>query len=180
MITTERLVLRPWRETDAEALYKYASDPEIGPPAGWPVHESSDFSLMIIRTVFAAPETYAVTLKESGEAVGCCGILTSNSLHSSSLTPKEGEIGYWISKPFWGQGLIPEAVKALLSRCFNDLGLERVWCSFYDGNTKSQRVCEKCGFKYHHTNRDVISPLGNKQTEHFWLMTKEDYSIVDL
>ena len=63
-ITTERLILRPWIESDAGSLYKYASDPEIGPVAGWPPHTSVEDSLNVIRTVFSAPETYAVVLRE--------------------------------------------------------------------------------------------------------------------
>ena len=66
-IVTERLILRPWQESDAESLYKYARDPEIGPIAGWPPHTSVEDSLNVIRTVFSAPETYAVVLKETGE-----------------------------------------------------------------------------------------------------------------
>ena len=69
MIVTERLVLRPWLESDAESLYKYAQDPAIGPIAGWPPHTSVEGSLNIIRTVFAAPETYAVVLKETNDLV---------------------------------------------------------------------------------------------------------------
>lgn len=176
MIETERLTLRPWRETDAEALYKYASNPEIGPIAGWPVHTSLEFSLEVIRSVFAAPEIYAVALKDTDEPIGCCGILFSDSLHASHMNPGEAEIGYWIGRPYWGQGLIPEATAALLSRCFNELGLNAVWCGFYDGNVRSKRVCEKCGFKFHHTTPDIISPLGDKRTEHLWRMTREDYA----
>ena len=64
-LTTDRLILRPWQESDAEALYKYAKDPEIGPAADWPPHTSVEDSLEVIRTVFSAPETYAVVLKET-------------------------------------------------------------------------------------------------------------------
>lgn len=180
MIETDRLILRPWREDDAEALYKYASDPAIGLVAGWPPHTSVENSLEIIRTVFSAPETYAVVLKETDEPVGCCGIMSSNSLHAAEMQTNEAEIGYWIGKPYWGQGLIPEGVKALLSRCFNDLELGAVWCGYYDGNDKSRRVCEKCGFKYHHTNPDIVSPLGDRRTEQFYLMTKEDYHAIHI
>lgn len=175
MVETDRLFLRPWQESDAESLYKYASDPDIGPIAGWSPHTSVENSLDIIRTVFAAPETYAVVLKATGEPVGCCGIMFSNSLNSADMKQGEAEIGYWIGKPYWGQGLIPEASKALLSRCFNELELDAVWCVYYDGNVKSKRVCEKCGFKYHHANKDIVSPLGDKRTEHFCLMTKKDF-----
>lgn len=175
MIETERLILRPWHESDAAMLFKYASDPDVGPVAGWHPHFSVENSLEIIRTVFAAPETYAVVLKETNEPVGCCGIMLSNSLHSTDMANGEAEIGYWLGKPYWGQGLIPEAVKAFLSRCFNELRLDAVWCGFYVGNLKSKRVCEKSGFNYHHTNVGVTSPLGDKRTEHFYLMTKEDF-----
>lgn len=94
MIETERLILRPWRENDAETLYRYASDPDIGPIAGWPPHTSVENSLEIIRTVFSAPETYAVVLKDTGEPVGCCGIMSAKSLHTAEMRPNEAEIGY--------------------------------------------------------------------------------------
>lgn len=177
MIETCRLILRPWQEDDAESLFKYARDHEVGPIAGWPPHTSVENSLEIIRTVFDAPETYAVVLKETNEPVGCCGIMFSNSLHSAEMNSGEAEIGYWIGRPYWGQGLIPEAVKALLSRCFNELNLNTVWCGFYDGNLKSKRVCEKCGFKYHHTNSNITSPLDDIRTEHFYTMSKEDFQL---
>lgn len=168
MIETERLILRPWQEQEAEILYKYARDPDIGPIAGWKPHTSVEYSLAIIRTVFANPETYAVVLKETGEPIGSCGLMFGNVLNTAHIRNDEAEIGYWLGKPFWGHGLIPEAVMALLLRAFNELGLSTVWCGFYDGNTKSKRVCEKCGFKYHHTNTDIISPLGDRRTEHFY------------
>ncbi len=177
---TDRLILRPWQESDAESLYRYASDPDIGPIAGWPPHTSVSDSLEIIRTVFAAPEVYAVVLKDTNEPVGSCGIMFSYGLHSANMTQREAEIGYWIGKPYWGQGLIPEAVNALLSRCFNELDLDAVWCGHYDGNVKSKRVIEKSGFKYHHTDHDVVSPIGDKRTEHFYRMTKEDYNALHI
>ena len=177
-IETERLILRPWREDDATALFKYAGDPDVGPIAGWPPHRSVEDSLEVIRTVFAAPEVYAVVLKDTGEPVGSCGIMFSDGLHSADMRRGEAEIGYWIGKPYWGRGFIPEAVKALLSRSFNDLALDAVWCGYYDGNTKSKRVCEKSGFRFHHTNRDIISPLGDRRTEHFYIMTKDEYNAV--
>lgn len=177
-IETERLILRPWRESDAAALFKYAGDPDVGPIAGWPPHKSVEDSLEVIRTVFAAPEVYAVVLKDTGEPVGSCGIMFSDGLHSADMQRGEVEIGYWIGKPYWGRGFIPEAVRVLLSRSFNDLALDAVWCGYYDGNAKSKRVCEKCGFRYHHTNSDIISPLGDRRTEHFYIMTKDEYNAI--
>ena len=76
-LQTKRLILRPWQESDAEALYKYASNPNIGPIAGWPPHTSIENSREIIKVVLSAPETYAVVLKETGETVGCIGVMTA-------------------------------------------------------------------------------------------------------
>lgn len=169
MIETERLILRPWRDEDAAALYRYACDPEVGPAAGWPPHESVEQSLEIIRTVFSAPETYAVVLRETGEPVGCCGIVPSDGAHSDAVSGSSAEIGYWIGVPYWGRGLIPEAVEALAARCFDVLGMSALWIVHYDGNDKSRRVAEKCGFAYHHTEYGKPSLLGDLRTEHFMI-----------
>ena len=72
---TKRILLRPWQESDAETLFKYASDPEVGPRAGWPPHQSVEESLEIIRNFFSAEGMWAVIWKESGEAIGCVGYL---------------------------------------------------------------------------------------------------------
>ena len=179
MIETERLILRPWHENDAEALYKYASDPDIGPPAGWPPHTSVENSRDIIRTVFSAPETYAVCLKD-GSPIGSIGLKLKGSTDMTNRDD-ECELGYWIGKPFWGQGLIPEASRALLCHAFEDLGMRAVWCGYYDGNEKSKRVQEKLGFVYQYTTEGLEVTLVNEiRTGHTNLMTKERWRKVNL
>ena len=172
---TQRLILRPWTENDAESLYNYAKDPAIGPIAGRPPHTSVENSREIIRDILSAPETYAVVLKETNEPIGSVGIMFADGVHSADMQDGDAEIGYWIGVPYWGQGLIPEAVQRLLKRCFVELDVKRVWCGHYDGNIKSRRVMEKCGFKYHHTEEGKTSPLGDIRTEHFTLLTREDW-----
>lgn len=171
----QRLILRSWTEHDAESLYNYAKDPAIGPIAGWPPHTSVENSREIIRDILSAPETYAVVLKETNEPIGSVGIMFADGVHSADMQDGDAEIGYWIGVPYWGQGLIPEAVQRLLKRCFVELDVKRVWCGHYDGNIKSRRVMEKCGFKYHHTEEGKTSPLGDIRTEHFTLLTREDW-----
>lgn len=174
-LETERLILRPWEETDAEELYQYARDPAIGPIAGWPPHTSVENSREIIRGVLSAPETYAVVLKETGKPVGSAGILFGKS-GNAPMREGEAEIGYWIGKPYWGRGLIPEAVQELLHRCFEDLGCTAVWCGYYDGNDQSRRVQEKCGFLYHHTESGKPCKLmGDVRTEHFTFQSLENW-----
>ena len=174
ILETERIILRPWRESDAGELYEYASDPQVGPIAGWPIHTSVENSREIIRDVLSVPETYAVILKESEKAVGSAGILRGENANAP-LNENEAEIGYWIGRPYWGRELIPEAVKELLRRCFNDLNLIGVWCLYYDGNDKSKRVAEKCGFVYHSTRESENRFLKEIKKEHLTYMTKEDW-----
>ena len=123
---TQRLILRPWTENDAESLYNYAKDPAIGPIAGWPPHTSVENSREIIRNILSAPETYAVILKETNEPIGSVGIMFADGVHSAEIQDGDAEIGYWIGVPYWGQGLIPEAVQRLLKRCFVELDVKRV------------------------------------------------------
>lgn len=170
---TERLILRPWLESDAEYLYKYAKSTQVGPIAGWPAHTSVENSLEIIRNVLAVDETYAVCLKEDNKAIGSIGLMIGKS-SNLDLPDTEGEIGYWIGVPFWGQGFIPEAVKELLRHGFEDWKLTKIWCGYFDGNIKSQRVQEKCGFTYHHTNKEIHWKLmGDIRTEHITCLTRE-------
>ncbi len=173
-LITERLLLRPWKETDAESLYEYAKDPEVGPIAGWPVHTSVENSREIIREVLSAEETYAVCMKEDGKAIGSIGLMIGTA-SNLNLPDTEGEIGYWIGVPFWGQGFIPEAVRELLCHGFEDLKLNKIWCGYFEGNIKSKRVQEKCGFIYHHTNKDIEWKLmGDIRTEYVTCIDKED------
>ncbi len=172
MLETNRLILRPWLDSDANDLYCYASSPDIGPAAGWPVHTSAENSLEIIRNVLSAPETYAVIPKNVGHAVGSVGLMIGAASHIS-LPDTEGEIGYWIGVPFWGQGMIPEAVDEILRHGFLDLGLQKIWCGYFDGNLKSKRVQEKCGFIYQYTKENVpCSMLDDMRTEHISCLTK--------
>lgn len=90
-LTTERLILRPWAEADAEDLYRYAKDDRVGPIAGWPPHSSVDDSAEIIRTVFSAPETYAVCLKEDNRAIGSIGLMIG-ARSDKEIPDTEGEI----------------------------------------------------------------------------------------
>ena len=172
-IRTERLLLRPWRMRDAAHLYEYAKDPQVGPAAGWPVHRDVDHSREIIRTVFCAPHTFAVCRGEDGVPIGSIGLKMGEATDLTDR-PDECELGYWIGRPFWGQGLIPEAVEAILEYAFAELGMQTVWCGYYDGNEKSKRVQEKCGFLYHHTCENVEVPLLNEvRVGHVNYMTVE-------
>ncbi len=175
ILETERLILRPWEETDAESLYEYAKDGRVGPIAGWPVHTSVENSREIIKTVLSVPETYAVCLKDDNRAIGSISLMVGKE-SNIGLPDTEGEIGYWIGVPFWGQGFIPEAVREIIRYAFTDKHLEILWCGYFEGNDKSRRVQEKCGFTYHHTNKDIYwKVMEDIRTEHIIRLTKEEW-----
>lgn len=175
-LKTKRLILRPWEESDAKDLYEYAKNPNIGPIAGWPVHTSVENSLEIIKNILKVPGTYAVCFKDN-KAIGSVGLLIG-SVSNLNLPDDEAEIGYWIGEPFWGQGLMPEAVNRLIIHAFDDLCLKCLWCGYFDGNNKSKRVQEKCGFKYHHTNKDIYwSMMNDVRTEHITILERKKFQL---
>lgn len=174
ILETKRLVLRPWNTDDAESLFEYAKDPAVGPIAGWPPHKSVAESRSVIETILNGAECYAVCLKD-GKAIGAVELILFERTDLAK-NESECELGYWIGKPFWGNGCIPEASRELLRRGFEDLNMTSVWCAYYDGNAKSKRVQEKCGFVYHHTNFGESVPLlGETRTAHVNLLTKEKW-----
>lgn len=175
-LSTERLILRPWCSDDAEALYALASDERVGPAAGWPPHRSAEESTEIIRTVFNAPETYAVVLRETDSIVGCIGLIAADA-SNIAIAADEAEVGYWLGVPYWGCGLMTEALRALMRRAFETLGYSALWCGWFDGNIRSQRVQEKCGFRYLRTEHDQFWPLtGVVATEHFSRISREEWA----
>lgn len=175
MLKTERLILRRWEDSDAETLYEYARDPEVGPIAGWPPHRSVDESLDVIRRVLCGREAYAICLQTDGRAIGAVE-LKLNGHTDMTDRDDECELGYWLGKPFWGQGIMPEAVKEILRHAFADIGMTKVWVGYYEGNTKSKRVQEKCGFRYQRKIENVDVPLLQEwRTEYVSSLTKDQW-----
>lgn len=153
VLETERTVLRPFAETDAEDVYAYCKDPRVGPIAGWKPHESPEESLEIIRTVFSEPNVFAVVDRETGRVIGSAGFVTP---HKSGAAAQEGnslEIGYALSPDYWGRGLMPEVVRELLRYGFTELALSEIWATHYEENRQSRRVIEKSGFLYAFTEK---------------------------
>lgn len=175
LLKTERLILRPWRESDVQSLYEYARDPDVGPIAGWQPHKSAEESLCIIQNVLNGPECYAICEKGSERVIGCIE-LRLNGHTDMTDRDDECELGYWLGKPFWGRGYMPEAAKELLRHGFEDLKMRKIWCGYYDGNSQSKRVQEKLGFVYHHTCKEVPVPLMNEvRIGHTSVMTADDW-----
>ena len=172
---TQRLILRRWEQADAEDLYRYACDPDVGPIAGWPPHKNPDESRAVIRDVLNGREAYAICLKEDGSAIGAIELKLNGH---TDLTDRddECEMGYWLGKPYWGRGIVPEAVTEMLRRAFEDIGMQKVWVGYYEGNSKSKRVQEKCRFRFQRKSEGVDVPLmQEKRTGYVSSLTRDQW-----
>ena len=149
VLKTERLALRPWRESDLEDLNEYARVDGVGQMAGWMPHGSLDESREILDMFIREKKTFA--LEYGGKVIGSLGIETyeEERYPELDLAEKRGrEIGYVLSRDYWGRGLMTEAVRVVIRWLFDDVKLDFILVGHFVRNDRSRRVIEKCGFRY--------------------------------
>lgn len=147
-IRTKRLLLRPWKLTDLDDFYEYASVDGVGQMAGWLPHHNKQESLEILERFIKHKRTFAI--EYNGKVIGSLGIEKYDEKSFPEFDDLNcREIGYVLSKDYWGNGLMPEAVKAVISYLFNVVKLDVILCGHYMSNTQSGRVQEKCGFRHY-------------------------------
>lgn len=148
-IETERLILRPFRQTDLDDFYEYASVEGVGEMAGFKHHQNKEESKQILNRFIENDKTFAIVLKKDNKVIGSLGIEKYGM--EDKLTEFNNyigrEIGYILSKNYWGKGIMPEAVNAVINHLFNILNFDFLICGYYEFNNQSKRVQEKCGFK---------------------------------
>ncbi len=148
VLHTDRLILRPFTQADLEDFFAYASIEGVGERAGWQHHETIQLSQRILSNFIDEDKTFAIVCKQTGKVIGSLGVEKYDM--EDKLTEFDGyqgrEIGYVLSKDYWGQGLMTEAVKAVINYLFNSCKLDFLTCGYYDFNIQSKRVQEKCGF----------------------------------
>lgn len=149
VIETQRLILRPFKQSDLDDFYEYASVDGVGEMAGWKHHESKDESQSILDLFINEDKTFAIVLKENNKVIGSLGVEEYGMEEAlSEFYEYQGrEIGYVLSKDYWGKGLMPEAVEAAIDYLFNVQKLDFLTCGYYEFNSQSKKVQEKCGFK---------------------------------
>ena len=147
-IETDRLNLRPWRESDLEDFYEYARVDGVGQMAGWPPHQSIEVSKSILDSFINHKRTFAHEYKENGKVIGSLGLELRDADDSIPAELAGREIGFVLSKDYWGCGLMPEAVKAVIDYCFTKLDFDYLTCCHFDWNRQSQRVIKKSGFTF--------------------------------
>lgn len=149
VIETDRLILRAFKQSDLDDFFEYASVEGVGEMAGWHHHENKGDTQEILNHFVNEDKTFALVLKETNKVIGSLGVERygmENEL-SEFFGYKGREIGYVLGKAYWGKGLMPEAVKAVIRYLFEVADLDFLTCGYYCFNSQSKRVQEKCGFK---------------------------------
>ena len=163
VLETKRLILRPWEQGDLQDFYEYASVDGVGQMAGWEPHESLEVSQMILNLFIEEKKTFALVNKSNGKVIGSLGLESGErrELDAVFADKKGREIGYVLSKAYWGKGLMPEAVDRVIQYAFEEQGWDFLLCGHYNENHQSRRVIEKCGFQFY---KDIIfhTRLGEK------------------
>ena len=149
IIETKRLIIRPWKNEDLNDFYEYASVDGVGQMAGWNPHKSKEESQEILKIFIEDKKVFSLELKANRKVIGSIGLEESEVDLGEPYTSLRGrEIGYVLSKEYWGHGLMPEAVMSVMDYCYKDLNCEFLQCSHAVKNEQSKRVIEKIGFQY--------------------------------
>ena len=177
-IETERLILRPFIQTDLDDFYEYASVEGVGEMAGWKHHQSKEESQQILNRFIENDKTFAIVLKSNNKVIGSLGIeeyeMEDKLTEFSNYLGRE--IGYVLSKNYWGKGIMPEAVKAVIDYLFKVLNFDFLTCGYYDFNRQSKRVQEKCGFKPYR-KLVIDTKLGTSETSILNLLINPNKSV---
>ena len=172
ILETERLLLRGWKKKDAAALYDYAKNPNVGPHAGWKPHADVRESRMIITQMFQQNTTWAITLKGEDTPIGSIGF--EPDAYRPNINSRE--MGYSLNEDYWGQGIMTEAARRLLKYGFEELHLASIMIRTGEANARSQRVIDKCGFRYEGTLRQCYRMYnGEIRDSRVYSMLREEY-----
>ncbi|WP_456028673.1 GNAT family N-acetyltransferase [Ruminococcus sp.] len=152
VLKTERLTLRPWLENDLNDFFEYAKVEGVGEMAGWSHHKTLDETRNILELFINGRKTFAIEL--GGKVIGSLGIEEYDESKLPELNDRSGrEIGFVLSKEYWGKGYMTEAVKAVIAYLFDEVGLDFISCGYFIDNARSKRVQEKCGFKFYKSGK---------------------------
>lgn len=170
---TTRLHLRPWSRNDVIDLFEYASQPEVGPMAGWLPHRSKTDSITLLENAFLDnPLAWAMVFRTTGKVIGSINLRQDEKRTAARCYT----LGYSMSKDYWGQGLMPEAAAYIINFAFTELRARILSCYHYPDNLRSKRVIEKCGFRYEGTLRQCAEfGDGHIYDECCYSMTKSEY-----
>ena len=159
-LETERLLLRKITPADEADVFAYASDPEVPKFMSWAPHQSFEDSRAYLATVFKRyekhnPGPWGIVHKGAAKLIGTC------AYHDWQRNDRRAEIGYVLSRSYWGQGYMAEAVRALIAFGFGEMGLNRIQAMCDVPNTGSARVMDKVGMRFEGVLREYFFEKGS-------------------
>lgn len=171
---TPRLILRPVRMSDAQDLYEYSRDPEVARHVLWDAHTSIHQTRQYIRYLLrqyrnAAPSTFVIALKDTDKAIGTIGFMWVQNENRAA------EVGYSLSRAYWNQGIMTEALHAVLTFGFTKLALNRIEAQHECDNPASGRVMAKAGMRREGTLRQRIYNKGRYADVDLYAILKSDF-----
>jgi len=173
-LTTKRLILRRMEMKDAQDIYSYGRDKEVARHVLWRAYthvaEAREYVRYMQKKYRAgAPASWCIELKETGEVIGTIGYMWHQSEHNSV------EVGYSLSRKYWNQGIMTEALERVLHYSFMDLQLHRVEAQFETDNPASGAVMKKCGLKYEGTLRGRLFNKGRYVDVNLYSILRPEY-----
>lgn len=175
ILETNRLILRPFKTEDLNDFYEYCKVEGVGEAAGWKHHESLEESKEIIDRFIKEHHTFAITDKQSGKVIGSVGIEQSGKVFGREFADKNiNEVGYVLSKDYWGKGLMTEVVKAVITYMFKEFNCDVVTVGHFTHNDRSRRVIEKCGFEFY-ADSVFKTKYGATFEDKNYILTRERY-----
>lgn len=146
IIETDRLTLRGWKDIDLFDFHEYASIEGVGESAGWTHHKTINETKKVLNDYIVGNHVFAIVLKDENKVIGSIGVGEVSDNEYKDYIQKG--IGYVLSRDYWGRGIMTEAVKAVIEWLFMNTNIEILSCGFFEGNDRSRRVIEKCGFRF--------------------------------
>ncbi len=173
-LETERLLLRRLTLRDASDIYRYAKDPEVARHVLWSAHTSIWESRAYLRYILyqyrsGEPSSWGIVDKSSGHVIGTIGFMSWQADNALA------EVGYSLSRAYWGQGLMTEALAPVLQEGFMKLQLNRIEAMHFTDNPASGRVMEKCGMQHEGRLRGRIFNKGEYRDVEMWGILRKDW-----
>ena len=136
--------LRPWTIDDLDSLMKYANNPKIAGNLtdAFPYPYTKEAGIKFIKMATGINPPHILAIEVNGEAAGGIGVHQEQDVYRINA-----EMGYWLAEPYWGKGIITEAIKQMVDYGFKNFDIQRIYARPYGHNKASQRVLEKAGFK---------------------------------
>ena len=171
-IEGEGFALRPWRAEDAQSLAFHANDAQVSAGLNdrfpYPYTLEDAHAFLAHALVDAHERKYAIEI--NGEACGGIG------LHPGQLVERHSaEIGYWLGRAYWGEGVATAALRALIPHALRELSLYRLQARVFDGNLASMKLLERCGFVHEAVLRRAAMKHGKLLDMHVYAITRDSF-----